>query len=121
MFSGASSFNQPLNDWNVSSATDMDFMFFQANDFDQNLGEWYVVLNSTEIDASAAAPGIVGTISAQNQFLRGQNPTYAIGMGGDSGSFNRRARRGGNDIGAEHDPSRPGHVRHRDGSGFGLV
>jgi surface protein len=52
MFSGASSFNQPLNDWNVSSATDMDFMFFQANDFDQNLGEWYVVLNSTEIDAS---------------------------------------------------------------------
>ena len=33
----------------------------------------------------------------------------------------RRARRGGNDIGAEHDPSRPGHVRHRGGSGFGLV
>ena len=87
MFSGASSFNQPLNDWNVSLVADMDFMFFQASDFDQNLGEWYVVLNSTEIDA-ADAPGVVGTISAQNQFLRGQNPTYAIGTGGDLASFN---------------------------------
>ena len=86
MFSGASSFNQPLGTWNVSLVADMDFMFFQASDFDQNLGEWYVALNSTEIDASGA-PGIVGTISAQNSILGGQ-ATYGIGAGGDSGSFN---------------------------------
>ena len=87
MFRGAAAFNQDISTWDVSSVRFMDDMFADATNFDQNLGEWYVVLNSTEIDA-ADAPGVVGTISAQNPFLRGQNPTYAIGMGGDSGSFN---------------------------------
>ena len=87
MFRGAAAFNQDISTWDVSSVGFMDGMFADATNFDQNLGEWYVVLNSTEIDA-ADAPGVVGTISAQNPFLRGQNPTYAIGMGGDSGSFN---------------------------------
>ena len=87
MFRGAAAFNQDISTWDVSSVRFMNDMFTDAANFDQNLGEWYVVLNSTEIDA-ADAPGVVGTISAQNQFLRGQNPTYAIGAGGDSGSFN---------------------------------
>ena len=87
MFRGAAAFNQDISTWDVSSVRFMNDMFTDAANFDQNLGEWYVVLNSTEIDA-ADAPGVVGTISAQNPFLRGQNPTYAIGMGGDSGSFN---------------------------------
>ena len=87
MFRGAAAFNQDISTWDVSSVRFMGGMFTDATNFDQNLGEWYVVLNSTEIDA-AGAPGVVGTISAQNQFLRGQNPTYAIGTGGDSGSFN---------------------------------
>ena len=87
MFRGAAAFNQDISTWDVSSVRFMNDMFTDAAAFDQNLGEWYVVLNSTEIDA-ADAPGMVGTISAQNQFLRGQNPTYAIGAGGDSGSFN---------------------------------
>ena len=82
MFEGAPSFNQPLNDWNVSSVTGMDGMFSRALDFSQNLGDWYIVLNSTSIDASGA-PGVVGTISAQNPFLRGQNATYAIESGGN--------------------------------------
>ena len=87
MFRNAASFNQPLGTWNVSLVANMDSMFSQANDFDQNLGEWYVVLNSTSINA-ADAPGVVGGISAQNRYLNGQTPTYAIGTGGDSGSFN---------------------------------
>ena len=87
MFRGAAAFNQDISTWDVSFVRFMDGMFTDATNFDQNLGEWYVVLNSAEIDA-ADAPGVVGTISAQNPFLRGQNPTYAIGMGGDSGSFN---------------------------------
>ena len=87
MFRGAAAFNQDISTWDVSSVRFMAGMFTDATNFDQNLGEWYVVLNSTEIDA-AAAPGVVGTISAQNQFLRGQSITYGIGAGGDSGSFN---------------------------------
>ena len=87
MFHGAAAFNQDISTWDVSSVRFMNDMFIDATNFDQNLGEWYVVLNSAEIDA-AAAPGIVGTISAQNQFLRGQSITYGIGAGGDSGSFN---------------------------------
>ena len=30
MFLDATSFNQPLNDWNVSNVTDMNFMFENA-------------------------------------------------------------------------------------------
>ena len=87
MFHGATAFNQDISTWDVSSVRFMNDMFTDAAAFDQNLGEWYVVLNSTEIDADDA-PGVVGTISAQNQFLRGQSVTYGIGAGGDSGSFN---------------------------------
>ena len=83
MFSGTDVFNQDLSGWDVSSVTDMEDIFHTAVAFDQNLGNWYIVLNNTEIDA-AAAPGVVGTISAQNQFLDNQNPTYDIADGRDS-------------------------------------
>ena len=36
---------------------------------------------------SREAGGAVGTISAQNAFLAAQEPTYGLGPGGDSGSF----------------------------------
>ena len=87
MFNGAGDFNQDISGWNVSNVANMADMFNGATVFRQNLGDWYIVLNSTSINA-ADAPGIVGTLSAQNSFLDGQNPTYAIGTGGDSGSFN---------------------------------
>ena len=87
MFNGAEDFNQDISGWNVSNVANMADMFNGATAFRQNLGDWYIVLNSTSINA-ADAPGIVGTISAQNPVLDGQNPTYAIGTGGDSGSFN---------------------------------
>ena len=81
MFSYAGSFNQPLDTWNVSSVTEMYNMFEGADLFDQNLGSWYITLNSTAIDP-ANFPGIVGAISAQNGYLRGQGPAYGIGTGG---------------------------------------
>ena len=86
MFRGASSFNHPLNTWNVSSVTDMSGMFEGATSFGQNLGNWYVTLSSTSIDSSDT-PGVVGSISAQNQPLRDHDPAYGIGDGPDSGSF----------------------------------
>ena len=37
MFNGATSFNQPLNNWNVSSITDMSSMFNGATSFNQDI------------------------------------------------------------------------------------
>ena len=79
----ATAFNQDISSWNVSAVASM---FEGATSFDQNLGKWYVVLDGTEIDAGDA-PGVVGTISAQNTILANQ-ATYGIGTGGDSTSFN---------------------------------
>ena len=86
MFYGAASFNQPLSSWDVSRAGDMNSMFHGADSFDQNLGEWYIVPDDTTLESDDPTR-IVGGISAQNPFLDGQNPTYGMGPGGDSGAF----------------------------------
>ena len=42
MFYGASSFNQPLNDWQVDKVTHMYSMFAEASSFNQPLGSWSI-------------------------------------------------------------------------------
>ena len=42
MFANASSFNQPLNNWTVSSVTNMSFMFANASSFNEDLINWDV-------------------------------------------------------------------------------
>ncbi len=42
MFEDASSFNQPLNNWNVSNVTGMGGMFAAATSFNQPLNNWNV-------------------------------------------------------------------------------
>jgi surface protein len=42
MFSGAESFDQPLNNWDVSQVTGMNFMFGFATSFNQPLDNWDV-------------------------------------------------------------------------------
>ena len=64
----------------------MSGMFNAASAFVQNLGNWYIVLDGDFIYTDDA-PGIVGTVSAQNHHLDGQNPTYGIGTGSDADSF----------------------------------
>ena len=40
MFWNASSFNQPISEWNTSNVTHMDNMFNGASSFNQPIGEW---------------------------------------------------------------------------------
>jgi len=40
MFYGASAFNQPLNDWDMSHVADLSFMFYGAVSFNQPVNEW---------------------------------------------------------------------------------
>jgi Mycoplasma protein of unknown function, DUF285 len=42
MFFGATSFNHPLNDWDVSTIDSMEGMFFGASSFNQPLNSWNV-------------------------------------------------------------------------------
>ena len=86
MFNGAHSFNADISGWDVSRVTDMYAMFYQTNAFDQNLGKWYIVLDDAVIEGDNAT-GTVGRIAAQNSFLGAQNPSYSIGSGVDSASF----------------------------------
>ena len=51
MFACAFEFNQPLEGWDVSSATNMRIMFFYANKFNQPLNAWDVS-RVTKIDMS---------------------------------------------------------------------
>lgn len=43
MFDGASSFNQPLDNWYVSNVTNMNQMFENTSSFDQDLSGWCVI------------------------------------------------------------------------------
>ena len=56
MFSDAASFNQPLGAWNVSNVTNMNGMFSHAASFNQPLGAWNVsnVTNMSRMFAGAA-------------------------------------------------------------------
>jgi uncharacterized protein (TIGR02145 family) len=42
MFNHASSFNQPVENWDVSNVTDMSWMFDEASSFNQTIGDWDV-------------------------------------------------------------------------------
>ena len=74
MFANASVFNGDVSDWDVSRVTDMESMFAGASSFHQNLGEWYIVPDRLK-HLGVARPIVV---SAQNTFLDGQDPVYAV-------------------------------------------
>ena len=86
MFRATSSFNGDISGWDISETVRLNSMLYRADAFDRNLGKWYIVLDGHAIRGDDV-PGVVGNISTRNSYLDGQNPSYGIGSGGDSGHF----------------------------------
>ena len=50
MFNQAHGFNQDIGNWNVSSVTDFDSMFYANDNFNQDLSGWCVPTIGSEPD-----------------------------------------------------------------------
>ena len=59
MFSGASAFNQPIGDWNVSAVIRMDGMFQDASAFNQPIGQWDLASIESLHDRLQTLPTVV--------------------------------------------------------------
>ena len=74
MYWDASSFNQPLNKWNVSNVEYMVAMFANANSFNQPLNNW----NVSKV-VSASPFGMVGMFDEATSFNQPLHaPWYAV-------------------------------------------
>ena len=56
MFSDCSSFNQPLEKWDVSKVTYMGGMFHYCSSFNQPLGKWKIKTSVDDLDETAMSP-----------------------------------------------------------------
>lgn len=70
LFNNTASFNQPLNNWVVTSVTNMSQMFRSASAFDQNIGNWDVS-NVSDFTNFLSASGMSTT--NYDQLLMGWN------------------------------------------------
>ncbi|MBQ9395792.1 MAG: DUF285 domain-containing protein, partial [Proteobacteria bacterium] len=59
MFFEAKHFNQPIENWEVSNVTDMSYMFARALSFNQPLEKWDVS-NVTNMECMFRGPGLAG-------------------------------------------------------------
>ncbi len=83
VFSDAKAFNQNLDGWNVSSVTDMSYMFFGAETFNQNIGNWNIsnVSNMTWMlnGAALSTPNYNALLSGWSAQILQNNVTFSAG------------------------------------------
>ena len=84
MFWGATSFNQPIGNWNVSNVTNMVSMFYSASSFNQPIGNWNVSNVTNMINMFDNATSFNQPIGNWNA----SNVTNMAGMFRNATSFN---------------------------------
>lgn len=67
MFQNATNFNQPLNNWNVTSINSMISMFNGATNFNQNISNWTPNVIGKPIDFDSLS-GFQGQTTLQPQW-----------------------------------------------------
>jgi surface protein len=85
MFQNATSFNQNISGWNVSSVTNMGDMFQNATSFNQNISGWNVSSVTNMSGMFSSAPAFNQNISGWNV----SSVTLMNGMFADAISFNQ--------------------------------
>ena len=73
MFLQATDFNQDIGDWNVSKVTNMSFMFYKASAFNQDIGRW-------SVDSVTDMSSMFDNATAFNQDISGWNVSHVTGM-----------------------------------------
>jgi len=93
IFSGASKFNQPIDNWNVSNVTDMGSMFSRASNFNQPIEKWIVsnVVNMSSMfsyaylfDQSIGSWNVANVIDMNNMFFM----AFKFNNGGNTSLWN---------------------------------
>ena len=86
MFAGCTSFNQPLNEWNVGEVTNMDHMFSDCRAFNQSLSKWNV---SKVEDMERLFSNCVSLNQPMGNWTFSNEIRYTGGMFGGCKSFNQ--------------------------------
>ena len=85
MFSSATSFDQPLDNWNVSNVTNMGYIFANATAFNQPLNDW-------DVSSFSQMNGIFASATAFNQPLNDwdvSNVTHMVALFANATAFNQ--------------------------------